>query len=201
MRNIWILAALAVASPTIAFAQAAEDPPVMDSPPLPWFKYTITADGGATFLSKGCVEDLRRQTDVVVHYCAVSEAQAHRALIEKHDEQERQRREGREKNSPGAKARDAIAALASLEHDISFDHASIARLQQMMANERAAGRISGYVDARNLHDYGVGILLYQRKLSASYADYRARGGRKTPAQIYEAITPHPKPSLFVNLPK
>jgi hypothetical protein len=134
----------------------------------------------------------------------VSEAQQHRALIAQHDAKARHDADAAaaaERNSPATLARERAAGLAQLESEISYNHAMIARLQAMMADERSAGRISGYVDARKLHDDGYAIVVYQRKMSAAYADYRSRGGRKTMAQIFSSAAPHAKSSLFVNLPK
>lgn len=161
------VAIAALMAPALAMAQPAEDPPLMDSPPLPWFHYTLTEEGSPTFLSKACADEVRIQNDISVHPCAVAEAEAHRRVVESHD---------------AAAAR--VAALAQYESEISADYVEMRRFQQLMSDERAAGRISGYVDAGKMHDYAERVVLCEHRMASTYAAYRNNGGRKTPAQIY-----------------
>jgi hypothetical protein len=164
----------ALMAPALAMAQPAEDPPLMDSPPLPWFHYTMTEEGSPTFLSKACADEVRIQNDISVHPCAVAEAETHRRVVASHD-------------AAAAK----VAALGQYESDISSDYAEMRKMQRLMADERAAGRISGYVDARKLHDYAERIVLCERRMASTYAAYRNNGGRKAPVQIYGAGASRP----------
>jgi hypothetical protein len=174
----WMLAALMMSAPMIAHAQA-EDPPLMDDPPLPWFTYTHDEDGGITFLSKNCLADVKAHPDLGVHDCAVREARQHQALIERHDARLRPgSRPGAGSAATEGERLVAEAHLGSLETQIGQAKAHMIYVQSMMARQHRVAVNTGYSNKTALFDGDMMLAEDQDQINQIYAQYRAEGGRK-----------------------
>lgn len=174
-RYQWIVPALLLLTPCAAVAQE-EDPPLMDDPPLAWFKYNIDADGNPTFLSKACAEDVRKRNDISVHPCAIAEAEAHRRLIEWHD--------GRPRAGQGALPDgEREGQLAALEDQIRDIQAHMDDTRRMMRQEHRFGTSHGGSDKTFLYDAQRVLTQDQDALARAYRTYQQMGGRKAMEEI------------------
>lgn len=174
-RYTWIILAFFLILPSGAYAQE-EDPPLMDDPPLAWFKYNTDADGAPTFLSRACAEDVRRRSDISVHPCAIAEAEAHRRLIERHD--------GRGSVGRGALPDgDREQQLAALEDQIREIQYHMSDTRALIRQEHRFGTNHWGADRSVLNSAQRVITQDQDALAETYRTYQQMGGRKSMEEI------------------
>lgn len=171
----WIVPALLLLMPCTAVAQE-EDPPLMDDPPLAWFKYNVDADGAQTFLSRACAEEVRRRNDISVHPCAIAEAEAHRRLIERHDG-------ARGAGRGAAPDEERGQQLFALEDQIRDIQGHITYTRGLIRQEHRAGMNFGGADRSALYDLQRTLTEDQDALAEAYRTYQQMGGRKPMEEI------------------
>ncbi|WP_068084128.1 hypothetical protein [Novosphingobium rosa] len=167
----WMAPAFLILTPYAAVAQE-EDPPLMDDPPLAWFKYNTDGEGNPTFLSRACLEDVQRRSDISLHPCAVAEAEAHQMLIERHD--------GRPAAKPDGDREQQLAALEDQIREIQFHMSDTRRL---IRQEHRFGTNHWGADRSFLSSAQRTITEDQDALADSYRTYQQMGGRKSMEEI------------------